>query len=236
MAAGQMVLQVVDRDSFFYQPLSTWGPSKMLLFTGLPCARPAEEKRACNWCFQQANCALAFKAEHGTGASTDAFVRCSTDRGGGLDRVQLELAQKFERATAHMSEEGGCKGGLVGLKTNRYTAWRRSWSCRSSRHDMKPYTITSSACARSPADCAFLSKWEGLVSLEEAYSTARRPEVWAMPGAERQALGRCVAGLALVVSHAVQCASPGLTCMVEGPTDVHKPVETWLQHVGNSGR
>ncbi|KAL4448106.1 hypothetical protein ABPG75_005325 [Micractinium tetrahymenae] len=111
-----------------------------------------DEKRQCNWCFQQANCALAWRAERGAEAGTaDAFVRPSGDRGGNLDRVQQELAAKYERAAGHMT----------------------------------------------PADCEFLSKWEALVTLEEGHSCSRRPEVWAMAGEQRQALGRCVAGLSL---------------------------------------
>ena len=76
----------------------------------------AEDKRACNWCFQQANCALAHKAERGAAAATlDSFVRQSTDRGGGaLDRVQQELAGKYERAAGHMTQAGVCWLGSSG--------------------------------------------------------------------------------------------------------------------------
>jgi hypothetical protein len=50
------------------------------------------------------------------------------------------------------------------------------------------------------SDCEFLRSWEALVTMEEGHGWARRPEIWAMPGKERQRLGRCVAGLALSVS------------------------------------
>ena len=66
----------------------------------------AEEKRQCNWCFQQLNCALAYKAERGEGGTADSFVRPSTDRGGNLDRIQQELAGKYERAAGHMTPAG----------------------------------------------------------------------------------------------------------------------------------
>ena len=70
----------------------------------------AEEKRQCNWCFQQLNCALAYKAERGEGGTADSFVRASTDRGGNLDRIQLELAGKYERAAGHMTPAGEIGG------------------------------------------------------------------------------------------------------------------------------
>ena len=38
------------------------------------------------------------------------------------------------------------------------------------------------------------------MTLEEAHSVSRRPEIWGLTGDERQALGRCQAGLTLVVS------------------------------------
>ena len=38
------------------------------------------------------------------------------------------------------------------------------------------------------------------MTLEEGNSVARRPEIWAMAGAERQQLGRCMAGVVLSVS------------------------------------
>eukprot|EP00887_Chlorella_sp_A99_P004604 scaffold4.g4604.t1 len=49
----------------------------------------------------------------------------------------------------------------------------------------------------SPVDREFLAHWDALVSLEEGGKAARRPEVWAMAGGERQRRGRCLAGLAL---------------------------------------
>jgi hypothetical protein len=88
-----------------------------------------DEKRQCNWCFQQLNCAVAFKAQGGGAATADAFVRPSTDRrGGALDGVQQELGAKYERAAGHMTATGGCAvvgclrcvmgGGLAGVHLN----------------------------------------------------------------------------------------------------------------------
>lgn len=76
---------------------------------------PADEKRQCNWCFQQLNCALAHKAALGPAAATaDSFVRASTGReGGGLDRMQQELAGKYEQAAGHMTEAGAVQEGHV---------------------------------------------------------------------------------------------------------------------------
>ena len=68
----------------------------------------AADKRTCNWCFQRGNCMVAHKAElRGAAAGADAFVRPRGDRGGNLDRIQLELADKYQRATEHMTAEGG---------------------------------------------------------------------------------------------------------------------------------
>ena len=51
---------------------------------------------------------VAHKAElRGAAAGADAFVRPRGDRGGNLDRIQLELADKYQRATEHMTAEGG---------------------------------------------------------------------------------------------------------------------------------
>lgn len=66
----------------------------------------AEEKRQCNWCFQRDNCALAFRAEGGAAATADAFVGSGGGRGGQADRVQAELAAKYEQAAGHMTQQG----------------------------------------------------------------------------------------------------------------------------------
>ena len=178
----------------------------------------AEEKRACNWCFQQANCALAHKAERGAAAATvDSFVRQSTDRGGGaLDRVQQELAGKYERAAGHMTQAGeSCAAWVAGGRLG----WPAGTLLQSPAIHAQP--VAAVRCASDPlnrplsrllpylvppsrrplpSDCEFLRKWESLVTLEEAHSVSRRPEIWGLTGDERQALGRCQAGLTLVVS------------------------------------
>ena len=124
-----------------------WNPSPSFTCNFPP--RPApnrpltEEKRACNWCFQQANCALAHKAERGAAAATvDSFVRQSTDRGGGaLDRVQQELAGKYERAAGHMTQAGESCAAWVAV------GWVASWgfaaiACHMCR------AIAAARCAR----------------------------------------------------------------------------------------
>lgn len=68
---------------------------------------PPDEKRQCNWCFQQANCMVAHAAQRGAAAATpDSFVRPFGDRGAPLDNVQQELAGKYERAAGHMTGSG----------------------------------------------------------------------------------------------------------------------------------
>ena len=46
-------------------------------------------------------------------------------------------------------------------------------------------------------DKEFLAEWDRLLDLEAIASNATRGEIWTMPTAERERLGRCVASLAL---------------------------------------
>jgi DNA replication ATP-dependent helicase Dna2 len=48
-----------------------------------------------------------------------------------------------------------------------------------------------------PEHAAFLRHWEALIDLEAAGGEARRPLVWSVSGAEREALGGCVSGLVM---------------------------------------
>jgi hypothetical protein len=219
----------------------------------------AEEKRQCNWCFQRANCALAFRAEGGEGATADAFVGGGGGRRGQQDRVQAELAAKYEQAAGHMTQQGelgwgggvcvcvsGGGGGGGPPKPNflqkrffkngapqRDPRMPLDWQTGIGRQGRRLVSCIRAAAPHPPhptPDCEFLRKWEGLVTLEEAHSCARRPEIWAMPGPQRQLLGRCVAGLALSVGGAASmgharpcpaaCASStaaGATCACRMP-------------------
>ncbi|BDA50404.1 DNA replication ATP-dependent helicase/nuclease DNA2 [Coccomyxa sp. Obi] len=60
----------------------------------------------------------------------------------------------------------------------------------------------------SAVHAQFLAHWLHLVDLEEGDTSAKRSEIWAMPGEEREALGRCVAGLRLTAERAKPPESP----------------------------
>ncbi|CAL8464813.1 g4348 [Coccomyxa elongata] len=60
----------------------------------------------------------------------------------------------------------------------------------------------------SAAHAQFLAQWLRLVDLEEGDTSAKRSEIWAMAGEEREALGRCVAGLQLTAERAKPPGGP----------------------------
>ena len=180
--------------------------------------RETEDKKACNWCFQSANCALAHKAACGPAATVDSFVRQSTERAGApLDRWQLELAGKVERAAGHMTPAGaqrwGWWVGLLRLRAVLHSAPSPALPALGSQ------PLPPLPALPPPADCEFLRKWEDLVGLEEAHATARRPEIWGLTGEERQALGRCMAGLQLAVRvrRVVHGTAGGKGCIRRAP-------------------
>lgn len=59
----------------------------------------------------------------------------------------------------------------------------------------------------SAEDAAFVAKWDRLLDLEAASVNKHRPEIWAMTGAEREALGRCLTNL--VITRAQPCDAGG---------------------------
>ncbi|KAK9846251.1 hypothetical protein WJX81_000082 [Elliptochloris bilobata] len=61
----------------------------------------------------------------------------------------------------------------------------------------------------APSHVAFLRHWLQLIDMEEGGLIARRAEIWALSGAEREALGRCIAGLALQSSPDAAICEPG---------------------------
>lgn len=62
-----------------------------------------------------------------------------------------------------------------------------------------PATFHSLTAHLTPSHCTFLAHWLRLVDLEEANSRAKRPEVWALSGEQREEAGSCISGLVLQV-------------------------------------
>ncbi|GAX73854.1 hypothetical protein CEUSTIGMA_g1304.t1 [Chlamydomonas eustigma] len=61
----------------------------------------------------------------------------------------------------------------------------------------------------SAAHCAFLEHWYPLIGMEEEASKGQRPQVWALSGKQREALGTCLPGLKFKAYTGVQSFPDG---------------------------